>query len=81
MRRIVMLALLTLIMAAGCTRAPYSSPSKDVGTVDMDYTDCYSQAALTANTPPFPDSPLRVVDNEADTCMKARGYQYAPFRF
>ncbi|MHC1710805.1 MAG: hypothetical protein AB9872_01440 [Solidesulfovibrio sp.] len=47
----------------------------------MDYVDCYSQASLTANTPPFPASPLRVVDREADTCMTARGYQYAPFRF
>jgi len=81
MRRIAFLALLSLVVAAGCTRAPYSSPSKDLDAVNMDYSDCYSQAALTANTPPFPDSPLRVVDREADTCMTARGYQYAPFRF
>jgi hypothetical protein len=75
MRSMFLLVLLALTVSAGCTRTPYSSPGKDLGAVDDDYTDCYSQAALTANTPPFPDSPLRVVDREADACMTGRGYQ------
>jgi len=75
MRGIFLLILLTLTVAAGCTRPPYSSPNKDLDAINNDYTDCYSHAALTTNTPPFPDHPLQVVDRDADACMTARGYQ------
>lgn len=75
MRRIVPLLLLALALAAGCTRPPYSKPGQELAGIEDDYTDCYSLASLTANTPPYPASPLREVDNEADACMKARGYQ------
>lgn len=75
MRSVIPTVLLVLALASGCTRPPYSDPGKDLAAVDADFTDCYSRASLTANTPPFPDSPLRAVDSEADACMKARGYQ------
>lgn len=75
MRQAFFLTLLALVLASGCTRPPYSNPGKDLSDVDNDYTDCYTLAALTANTPPYPDHPLRVVDQQADTCMTSRGYQ------
>lgn len=75
MRQAVLLVLLALAVACGCTRPPYSSPNKDLTAVDKDFADCYSQAALTANTPPYPDSPISKVHEETDTCMTGRGYQ------
>jgi hypothetical protein len=62
-------------VASGCTNPPYSSPGKELDAVNNDFTDCYTQASLKANTPPYPDSPLRVVDKETDACMQARGYK------
>jgi len=73
--RLIRLLLPALILTAGCTSPPYSKPGQELAPIDADYTDCYTQASLTANTPPFPDAPLRVVDKEADACMKGRGYQ------
>ena len=74
-RAIFLLALLALVMASGCTRPPYSSPGKDLDAINNDYSDCYSRAALTANTPPYPEYPLSLVDHEATACMTDRGYQ------
>ncbi|EHJ46924.1 hypothetical protein DFW101_0908 [Solidesulfovibrio carbinoliphilus subsp. oakridgensis] len=74
MRRILFLILCVLALASGCTRPPYSSPGKDLATVEDDYTDCFSKASLTVNTPPFPDSPLRERDTLTDDCMRERGY-------
>lgn len=75
MRHLIFLALLTALLSTACTRPPYSSQGKDLADVDADFTDCYTQASLTANTPPYPDSPLRAVDSKADDCMASRGYQ------
>jgi len=74
MRRIVSLLLLSLALAAGCTRPPYAKPGTELSAVEDDYTDCYSNASLAVNTPPFPDRPLTQVDRDADACMKERGY-------
>ena len=74
MRRFIPLLLLALALAAGCTRPPYAKPGAELSAVEDDYTDCYSQASLAVNTPPFPDRPLSVVDSDADACMKERGY-------
>ena len=74
MRRIIPLLLLALALAAGCTRPPYAKPGAELTAVENDYTDCYSKASLDVNTPPFPDRPLTVVDQDADACMKERGY-------
>lgn len=74
MRRIVPLLLLALALATGCTRPPYAKPGVELSAVEEDYTDCYSNASLAVNTPPFPDRPLTQVDIDADACMKARGY-------
>lgn len=74
MRQAVLLILLALVVASGCTRPPYSGPDKTLDAVENDFADCYSVAALQANTPPYPDSPLRAVDRETDACMQARGY-------
>jgi len=74
MRRVIPLLFLALVMAAGCTRPPYAKPGVELTAVEDDYTDCYSKASLDVNTPPFPDRPLTVVDQDADACMKARGY-------
>ncbi len=76
MRRMYLLALLALAFSAGCTRPPYASPGKELIDVEYDYTDCYSKAALAANTPPYPDCPQNVVDKETDACMTERGYQH-----
>jgi len=75
MRRIFLLVLFALTLAAGCTRPPYSSPGKDLATVEDDYTDCFSKASLSVNTPPFPDGPIRERDTQTDACMKEKGYQ------
>lgn len=74
MRQAVLLVLLVLAVTCGCTRPPYSSPDKDLAAVENDFTDCYSRATLTANTPPYPDSPISVVHDETDTCMTGREY-------
>lgn len=76
MRRILPLLILALALASGCTRPPYAKPDAALPAVEDDYTDCYSKASLDVNTPPFPDRPLTVVDQDADACMKARGYEY-----
>jgi hypothetical protein len=83
MRQVLLVALLALTVAAGCTSPPYTGPGKDLATLENDHTDCYSQAALTANTPPYPAYPLREVDRQCDTCMDGRGYQkqFRPFWF
>jgi len=75
MRRVFFLALLTVILGMGCTRPPYSSPSKDLAAVDADFTDCYTLASLATNTPPYPNAPLWEVDRQADACMTTKGYQ------
>jgi len=75
MRQFIALALLTIVLSLGCTRPPYSSQGKELAAVDADFTDCFTLAALAANTPPYPDAPLRVVDQKTDGCMTERGYQ------
>jgi len=75
MRALFPLFLLAVVLTIGCTRPPYSKPGQELSAIDNDFTDCYSQASLTANTPPFPESPLQTVDNESDACMIKRGYQ------
>ncbi|WP_300156026.1 hypothetical protein [Solidesulfovibrio sp.] len=75
MRRTAFVALLLASVACGCTRPPYSSPGKDLAVMEEDYTDCFTKASLTVNTPPFPDSPLRQADKDTDACMLERGYQ------
>ncbi len=62
------------MVLAGCTQPPYRAADKSLAERNGDYTDCYTQAALTANTPPYPDSPTRLVSEQTDQCMKARGY-------
>ena len=81
MRPVLLLALLALTLATGCTRPPYTGPGKDLAAVENDHTDCYSRAVLAVNTPPYPDRPLWAVDRECDACMAARGYQkqFRPF--
>ena len=75
MRSIAPLLVLALALAAGCTATPYAKPNQDLAAVNAEFTDCYSDGALKANTPPYPDRPLAAVDDAADTCMKQRGYQ------
>lgn len=75
MRRIFPLLLLAALAAAGCTRPPYTAPGKDLAEVNNDYTDCFTKASLTVNTPPFPDAPLAQADKDSDACMTERGYQ------
>ncbi|WP_029461172.1 hypothetical protein [Solidesulfovibrio alcoholivorans] len=74
MRRTVLLLALLVSLAAGCTKPPYASPGKDLAVLEEDYTDCFTKASLTVNTPPFPDSPLAQADKDTDACMKERGY-------
>ncbi len=76
MRRIPLLILFVLTLAAGCTRPPYSSPGKDLAAVEDDYTDCFSKASLTVNTPPFPDRPIKERCVQTDACMQERGYKH-----
>lgn len=75
MRRIPLLFLCLLTLAMGCTRPPYSSPGKDLATMEDDYTDCFSKASLSVNTPPFPDNAIRERGVQTDDCMRERGYQ------
>ena len=75
MRLASFILLSALVLTAGCTTPPYSKPGQELAATEADYTDCYSQASLTANTPPFPDAPLSVVRAETDACMTQRGYQ------
>ncbi len=63
-----------LLLAAGCTKPPYRAPDKSLADVANDYTDCYSHAALVANTPPYPENSSRVISEYTDQCMKSRGY-------
>ncbi|MGD9610966.1 MAG: hypothetical protein AB7U59_16295 [Desulfovibrionaceae bacterium] len=81
MRQLLFLVLLTLAVAAGCTRPPYTAPGKDLASLENDHTDCYTRAVLKVNTPPYPDHSLWDVDRECDACMAARGYQkhFRPF--
>ena len=74
MCRIVLLLALLASLAAGCTKPPYASPGKDLAVVEEDYTDCFTKASLSVNTPPFPDSPVAQSDKDTDACMKERGY-------
>ncbi len=76
MRQLSLLILLSLFAAVGCTRPPYSSPGKELAAVEADYTDCFTEASLSVNTPPFPDSPLGEAASETDSCMRDRGYAY-----
>ncbi|MEA4857010.1 MAG: hypothetical protein AAGU21_00110 [Solidesulfovibrio sp.] len=76
MRRILPLLVLLVSVAAGCTRPPYAAPGKDLTAVNEDYTDCFTEASLTVNTPPFPAAPLRQRDKETDACMVERGYTW-----
>ncbi len=74
MRRILLLLALLVSLAAGCTKPPYASPGKDLAAVEEDYTDCFTKASLSVNTPPFPGNPVAQSDKDADACMKERGY-------
>lgn len=80
MYRAVALAVLILALSGlACTKTPYRGG--DQAQVDADYNDCYSLAALKANTPPYPSSVSAAVESEADACMKARGHSPAYLRF
>lgn len=76
MRSIVSVFLLALALAAGCTSPQYAKPNQDMAALEADFTDCYSDGALQANTPPYPDSPIAAGDKATDACMLTRGYEH-----
>lgn len=79
-RHLIIACCLAILAAAGCTKPPYTAPDKDLAQLNGDYTDCYSQASLVANTPPYPDNIPRTITEQTDACMKSRGYVSAcPF--
>jgi hypothetical protein len=73
-RHLILATCCAILLMAGCTKPPYRAPDKSLAQLNGDYTDCYSQASLTANTPPYPDNAFRTVTDQTDQCMKARGY-------
>lgn len=73
-RHLILVFLCAAFFMVGCTKPPYRAPDKSLAQLNGDYTDCYSQASLTANTPPYPDNLFRTVTEQTDQCMKSRGY-------
>lgn len=74
MRYLPLAVLFSALIFASCTKPPYRAPDKSLAEMTGDYTDCYTQASLVANTPPYPDSSSRVIHEYTDQCMKSRGY-------
>jgi len=73
-RHLILAGFIAILLMAGCTKPPYRATDKSLEQLNGDYTDCYSQASLTANTPPYPDNLSSAITAQTDQCMKARGY-------